>query len=331
MLVTPQRSFSLRGAGRLAEAGPPGIEGDGGRGRGVERLDVRGDRDPPPEPGAEVVGQAGAFEADERGRTVAGKGSEPISGPSVARAIRGCSRVCRSSIEGPWSNGTWKSVGPGGPGAPWGGTGARPRAAGPPGRRRRPPPSGSPRPTFSGSWNGTNSVQPSGQGASSDHSGISGTRTSRRGAWVPEMSSSRNRGSASRYQTVVSIGGAGPFVSVSHAFDPVGEPLEDLGDGPAARQEGLAVLADPPAAEQVAAELERRVRLARHLADRAGVDAGTCRSPRRGRGPPAARRRRAGGRGASPGSGRRGRPPAGSSRRATVRPRRSRRRSPAPS
>ncbi len=124
-------------------------------------------------------------------------------------------------------------------------------------------------PTFSGSWNGTNRVQPSGQGLSgSNGRGLGhpdleqrrpradGVERAEQGLGQPEPGrpgGRRGRGLA--------VGAGKP------GFDPVGEPLQDLGHDPRSRDQGPVVLADPLPGQQVERELVGRVGVARHVAD----------------------------------------------------------------
>ena len=314
---------------------PPRIESDR-RGRGgVERFDARRHGDAPARALAKRRGQARPLDARRRVRTARAR---------VPRRARGRRSPGRSGVpprrklldRRPQPQGDLEQGGPGGPAAPGmkrvrglaeqhhlrnperrGRADHRAdvlrvlkrdeQACSPPARDRRPT-----RPAVGGTW------------------------TSKSGACVPALSSWRNRSSVRRYQSRSARGGGGPSESGHPRFDLPGHLRQHLGHQPRARQNGLAVLADAPAAEKVAAELEHRVRLARHLAHRPAVGPGLGRraSPQRDgagltRQPLVDHEPAVVGR---PGDlVVRGRRPAGTSRRASAPPRRSRRRTRAPS
>ena len=170
---------------RPSPAARPDVEGDRRGGRGVERLDAGRHGDPPPL-ALRGVGRAGPGPSTPTTRPKRrGNGASPSSGPAVASAISGtCRDVEVAGSTGPDSSGTWNRAGPaarlllGWNG--WAASRSRTTRATPNAAAER-----ITAPTFSGSWNGTNSVQPSGQGSSSDQAGIAGTRTSSSGECVP--------------------------------------------------------------------------------------------------------------------------------------------------
>ena len=129
-------------------------------------------------------------------------------------------------------------------------------------------------PTFSGSWNGTNSVQPTGHSASGVHSAISGTRTTEQGGSGSRhvQSLEQGIGQTGSRPDGPRIRGALPPSSPSAILRP------DRGGGRGSRRplSGQAirarpVLANSLAGQEVGGELVRRVRLAGDLADVARV------------------------------------------------------------
>ena len=185
-------------------------------------------------------------------------------------------------------------------------------------------------PTFSGSWNGMNRVQPSG------HSAVVGPRRQGRcagqqqgGVRPRDVESLKERSG----EPIPGQGGGGRGRSTGvrdPGQGPVGKPSQDLRDDPRTGEEGLAVLANAPSR-----------RAGRGRAGNSGSIRWRPRAPgRRSSGPPppagaapaprfpAARRRPAGAGGSFPGSRRQNRRPAGRAPRVPSRPGQSRRRTP---
>ena len=193
-------------------------------GRGVERFDARRHGDAPAGALAKRRRQAWPLDAGDESEPL-GPGCRAELGAVGRQRDQGRMPSASSSLDRADPAARGPGTRPGRrPGCSGDETGARPRGAAPPARRRMPRPSGSPRRRSPGPETGRTACSPRARDPRPTRRAASGTWTSKSGACVPALSSWRNRSSVKRYQSRSARGGGGPCGSGQPGFDLAGRP-----------------------------------------------------------------------------------------------------------